>query len=62
MSKGNEAARNAHIALNMANLGLFAWQLPTGWDIVLKVWKFTKSMSSSCGDKTGAKSCTPITV
>jgi len=40
MQKGNTAARNAHIALNCVNLGLFAWQIPTGWDIVQKVWKF----------------------
>jgi hypothetical protein len=26
MQKGNEAARNAHIALNALNLTLFAWQ------------------------------------
>eukprot|EP00241_Pyramimonas_parkeae_P012205 CAMPEP_0114248602 /NCGR_PEP_ID=MMETSP0058-20121206/13664_1 /TAXON_ID=36894 /ORGANISM="Pyramimonas parkeae, CCMP726" /LENGTH=272 /DNA_ID=CAMNT_0001362027 /DNA_START=51 /DNA_END=869 /DNA_ORIENTATION=- len=40
MQKGNTAARNAHIVLNTANLGLFAWQVPTGIDIVLKVFKF----------------------
>eukprot|EP00419_Tripos_fusus_P069996 CAMPEP_0172891104 /NCGR_PEP_ID=MMETSP1075-20121228/143010_1 /TAXON_ID=2916 /ORGANISM="Ceratium fusus, Strain PA161109" /LENGTH=259 /DNA_ID=CAMNT_0013745507 /DNA_START=1 /DNA_END=777 /DNA_ORIENTATION=+ len=34
MEKGNEAARNAHIALNVLILGLFAWQLPTGWEIL----------------------------
>lgn len=38
MEKGNEAARNAHIALNVIILGLFAWQLPTGWEILMKVW------------------------
>lgn len=27
MQKGNEGARNAHIALNAANLALFAWQV-----------------------------------
>lgn len=41
MQKGNESARNAHIALNAANVSLFIWQIPTGWDIVLKVFKFT---------------------
>lgn len=34
MQKGNQLARNTHIALNCVNLGLFAWQLPTGWEIV----------------------------
>lgn len=42
MSKGKEAARTAHIAFNVLALGLFTWQLPTGWDITLKVVKFTK--------------------
>jgi hypothetical protein len=27
MQKGNEGARNAHIALNAVNLALFAWQV-----------------------------------
>jgi hypothetical protein len=27
MQKGNESARNVHIALNVANLALFAWQV-----------------------------------
>lgn len=40
MQKGNEAARNAHITLNVINLCLFAWQVPTGIDIVLKVFQF----------------------
>lgn len=31
MQKGNEAARNAHIALNAANVSLFIWQIPTGY-------------------------------
>ncbi|KAK3257626.1 hypothetical protein CYMTET_33295 [Cymbomonas tetramitiformis] len=38
MQKGNTAARNAHIALNSVNLALFAWQIPTGWEITQKVW------------------------
>ena len=42
MQKGNDSARNAHIALNGANVALFAWQLPTGWEIVLKVFQFTE--------------------
>eukprot|EP00877_Chromochloris_zofingiensis_P001093 jgi/Chrzof1/10985/Cz05g19180.t1 len=41
MQKGDDNARNAHIALNAVNLALFAWQLPTGWEIVLKVFQFT---------------------
>eukprot|EP00877_Chromochloris_zofingiensis_P001096 jgi/Chrzof1/10988/Cz05g19210.t1 len=41
MQKGDDNARNAHIALNALNLTLFAWQLPTGWEIVLKVFQFT---------------------
>jgi hypothetical protein len=38
MEKGNDVARNAHIAINVVILGLFAWQLPTGWEILMKVW------------------------
>ncbi|KAD2804527.1 hypothetical protein R6Q59_030018 [Mikania micrantha] len=41
MQKGNETARNLHIALNVLNVLLFVWQIPTGWDIVLKVLEFT---------------------
>jgi len=41
MQKGNEGARNAHIALNALNLALFAWQVPTGLEIVGKVFEFT---------------------
>ncbi|GIL47198.1 hypothetical protein Vafri_4072 [Volvox africanus] len=41
MQKGDQNARNAHIALNAANLALFAWQLPTGLEIVGKVFQFT---------------------
>eukprot|EP00933_Yihiella_yeosuensis_P046303 TRINITY_DN41820_c0_g1_i1.p1 TRINITY_DN41820_c0_g1~~TRINITY_DN41820_c0_g1_i1.p1 ORF type:complete len:280 (-),score=63.85 TRINITY_DN41820_c0_g1_i1:281-1066(-) len=37
MEKGNEAARNVHIALNVLNLALFVWQLPTGLEIAQKV-------------------------
>ena len=42
MQKGDNNARNAHIALNCVNLSLFAWQVPTGLDIVWKVFEFTK--------------------
>ncbi|PSC70229.1 plant F21F14-40 [Micractinium conductrix] len=41
MQKGNENARSAHIALNTINLLLFAWQVPTGLEIVAKVFEFT---------------------
>ncbi|RWW37789.1 hypothetical protein BHE74_00057052 [Ensete ventricosum] len=42
MQKGNETARNLHIALNGLNVLLFVWQIPTGIDIVFKVFEFTK--------------------
>lgn len=42
MSKGNDNARVAHMSFNVLALGLFTWQLPTGWEIMLKVIKFTK--------------------
>nr|GLL36266.1 uncharacterized protein LOC109150691 [Ipomoea trifida] len=41
MQKGNETARNLHIALNVLNVILFIWQIPTGIDIVFKVFEFT---------------------
>ena len=41
MQKGNDSARSAHIALNCINILLFAWQIPTGFDIVAKVFEFT---------------------
>lgn len=41
MQKGNETARSAHIALNTINILLFAWQIPTGLEIVGKVLEFT---------------------
>ncbi len=37
MSKGSDGARSAHIAFNALALGLFTWQLPTGWEITQKV-------------------------
>ncbi|KAJ4957091.1 hypothetical protein NE237_013874 [Protea cynaroides] len=42
MQKGSETARSLHIALNALNVLLFIWQIPTGFDIVLKVFEFTK--------------------
>jgi len=42
MQKGKDAARTAHIAFNVLALGLFTWQIPTGWEITQKVIKFTK--------------------
>ena len=41
MQKGNEAARTAHIVLNAANVLLFVSQIPTGLEIVGKVFEFT---------------------
>lgn len=41
MQKGNNTARNAHIVLNSINFALFAWQVPTGLEIVGKVFEFT---------------------
>lgn len=38
MEKGNETARTAHIGFNVISVGLFAWQLPTGWEITQKVF------------------------
>lgn len=42
MQKGDQNARNAHIALNALNMGLFIWQVPTGLEIVGKVFQFTQ--------------------
>lgn len=41
MQKGSETARNLHIALNVLNVLLFVWQIPTGIDIVFRVFEFT---------------------
>lgn len=41
MQKGNNTARNLHIAANSANVALFLWQVPTGLEIVDKVFQFT---------------------
>ena len=40
MQKGNELARNTHIALNVTLLGLFGWQAFTGMQIVQKIIGF----------------------
>lgn len=42
MQKGNKLARDAHITLNAITFLLFLWQVPTGWEIVQKVFQFTK--------------------
>ncbi|KAG6492711.1 uncharacterized protein LOC122001478 [Zingiber officinale] len=42
MQKGSETAKNLHIALNTVNVLLFIWQIPTGIEIVYKVFEFTK--------------------
>lgn len=42
MQRGNETARNLHIALNVLNVTLFIWQIPTGIDIIFKVFEFTQ--------------------
>ncbi|XP_009334387.2 uncharacterized protein LOC103927213 [Pyrus x bretschneideri] len=41
MQKGSETARSLHIALNTINVLLFVWQIPTGWEILLRVFEFT---------------------
>lgn len=41
MQKGNDTSRSLHIAFNAINIGLFLWQVPTGLDIVAKVFQFT---------------------
>ncbi|KAG8076609.1 hypothetical protein GUJ93_ZPchr0006g42052 [Zizania palustris] len=41
MQKGDETARSLHIALNAINVLLFIWQIPTGLEIVGKVFEFT---------------------
>jgi hypothetical protein len=38
MSRNNDTARNVHIGANVLSTGLFLWQVPTGIEIVLKVW------------------------
>ena len=41
MQKGSETARVAHIGLNVINIALFAYQIPSGIEIMLKVWEKT---------------------
>ncbi|KAK9145737.1 hypothetical protein Sjap_005640 [Stephania japonica] len=41
MQKGNETARNAHIALNVLNVLLFTSQIPTGFEILSSVFEYT---------------------
>ncbi|XP_062156237.1 uncharacterized protein LOC133864056 [Alnus glutinosa] len=41
MQKGSETARNLHIALNVLNVLFFIYQIPTGIEIVFKVFEFT---------------------
>jgi len=41
MQKGDDNARTLHMTLNGLNLCLFAWQIPTGLEIVQKVFQFT---------------------
>lgn len=41
MQKGNDTARTMHIALNALNVILFASQIPTGFEIIGKVFEFT---------------------
>lgn len=41
MQKGDERARSLHIGLNALNVVLFLWQVPTGLEIVGKVFEFT---------------------
>lgn len=41
MQKGNNTARNLHIGLNVANVLLFVSQVPSGLEIVDKVFQFT---------------------
>ena len=38
MARGQEWARNAHIALNVLGLVLFTWQILSGWEIMINVW------------------------
>merc|ERR1719223_1491414 len=42
MQKGNDTARSIHIGANVAGMGLFAWQIVSGWPILTKVISLTK--------------------
>lgn len=37
MTKGNDTARAVHIGANVGGIGLFTWQVVSGWPILLKV-------------------------
>jgi Protein of unknown function (DUF4079) len=38
MEKGDEIARNIHVAINVIGLLLFTWQVGTGLEIMINVW------------------------
>lgn len=42
MQKGSDTARSIHIAANVSGMGLFAWQIVSGFPILLKVNELTK--------------------
>jgi hypothetical protein len=42
MQKGNEGARLVHICANFLNVALFAAQIPSGLEILLKVLENTQ--------------------
>jgi len=41
MQKGNDTAISIHIAADVSGMGLFAWQILTGWPILQKVVQLT---------------------
>jgi len=42
MQKGNDTARSIHIGANALGMGLFGWQVVSGWPILLKVIEKTQ--------------------
>mmetsp|Transcript_27004 Transcript_27004/g.31413 ORF Transcript_27004/g.31413 Transcript_27004/m.31413 type:complete len:294 (+) Transcript_27004:183-1064(+) len=42
MQKGSDTARSVHIGANVTGMGLFAWQIVSGWPILTKVYELTK--------------------
>jgi hypothetical protein len=42
MQKGNDTARTVHIGANLTGIGLFVWQVTTGFPILLKVVEKTQ--------------------
>jgi hypothetical protein len=42
MQKGNDTARYVHIGANAAGMGLFGWQVVSGWPILMKVIEKTQ--------------------